>query len=62
MNEEIIKYCQKGITINLKGKGYEVFTIPTQHFQINSLQELTLNRFEKAIQDLKAREEFESKF
>ena len=46
----IQEYIKDGITINkLKNGGYEVFTIPTQHFKIADLLELTPETFEKAI-------------
>jgi hypothetical protein len=34
-----------------------IFTIKTQHFKISSLDELSVERFEKAILDFKRREE-----
>ncbi len=55
--QEIIEYIKQGITINGNPTdGYTVFTIPTQHFKVNSLRELTMERFELAIKDLKERE------
>lgn len=48
--KDIQKYIEHGIKINGNPKdGYTVFTVPTQHFNINSLDELTVETFEKAI-------------
>lgn len=45
------KYIVDGLTIDRKQDGgYMVFTISTQHFSINSLDELTNERFEKEIE------------
>jgi hypothetical protein len=43
------KYIIDGITINKKKDGYRVFTIPTQHFDIVNLDELTNDRFDLEI-------------
>lgn len=43
------KYIIDGITINKTKDGYKVFTIPTQHFDISDLTELTDERFEHEI-------------
>lgn len=59
--EKLLKYMEDGIDVRKNNNGtYTVFTIPTQHFEISSLKELTEERFEKAIEDLKKREEIES--
>lgn len=50
MDNEIYDYIKNGITI--KGTpidGYTVFTIPTQHFKIDSLHQLIPETFENAI-------------
>lgn len=44
------KYIVNGITINKTKDGYKVFTIPTQHFNITSLDDLTDERFEQEIE------------
>ncbi len=45
------KYIVDGLTIDRKRNGeYIVFTLPTQHFSINSLDKLTNERFEKEIE------------
>ena len=45
--EDIIKYIEYGVTIKKANIGYRVFTIPTQHFNIDSLEELTPDKFEE---------------
>ena len=49
MNNIDKKYIIDGITINKKKDGYRVFTIPTQHFDIFNLDELTNDRFDLEI-------------
>ena len=49
MNNIDKKYIIDGITINKKKDGYRVFTIPTQHFDIVNLDELTNDRFDYEI-------------
>lgn len=61
MNNSIYDYIKNGITI--KGNpldGYEVFTIPTQHFKMDSLHQLTPETFENAIQKQKERDKLTS--
>ena len=61
MEKEILKYLEQGISIDGNPKdGYTVFTIKTQHFKISSLDELSVERFEKAISDFNRREELEN--
>jgi hypothetical protein len=43
------KYIIDGITIDKTKYGYRVFTIPTQHFDITNLDELTNQRFDDEI-------------
>ena len=50
MNKIDNKYIIDGITINKTKDGYRVFTIPTQHFNIDNLDELTDDRFDFEIQ------------
>lgn len=53
----ILKYIETGISIDGNPKdGYSVFTIPTQHFKISSLEDLTPSKFEEMI---KRQEEYE---
>jgi len=49
MNNLDKKYIIDGITINKTKEGYRVFTIPTQHFDIVDLDELTNDRFDLEI-------------
>jgi len=42
---ELKEWIEDGITIRKTGSGYQVFTIPTQHFDITELDELTPDRF-----------------
>lgn len=61
MDNSIYDYIKNGITI--KGNpldGYEVFTIPTQHFKMDSLHQLTPETFENAIQKQKELDELTS--
>ena len=50
MNNLDKKYIIDGITIDKTKDGYRVFTIPTQHFNIDNLDELTDDRFDFEIQ------------
>jgi hypothetical protein len=43
------KYIVDGIDIQKTKEGYRVFTIPTQHFDITNLDELTNERIEEEI-------------
>ena len=61
MKEEILKFIEDGINIKKTDEGYEVFTVKTQHFNVSSLNELTEERFNKAIKDLEERNEWERK-
>lgn len=49
MNNIDNKYIIDGISIDKTKDGYIVFTIPTQHFNILDLNELTNERFEQEI-------------
>ena len=53
-------YIIQGITIHKTNDGYRVFTIPTQHFNIKDLDELTADRFEQEIQKQKESEQFQT--
>lgn len=56
MNNLDKKYIIDGIDINKTKEGYRVFTIPTQHFNIVNLDELTNDRFDLEI---KRQEEYQ---
>lgn len=60
--KDILKYIEDGITItgNLN-VGYMIFTIPTQHFHINSLLELTSSRLQEEVEKQKLLENIQSK-
>jgi hypothetical protein len=60
MNNLDKKYIIDGITINKTKDGYRVFTIPTQHFNISNLDELTNDRIEEAIKFKNEREDLEN--
>ena len=47
---ELKEWIKDGITIRTTNKGYQVFTIPTQHFDINDLSELTPERFKAEVE------------
>ena len=56
----IKEYIAEGITINKTNDGYMVFTLPTQHFNIKELDELTSDRFELEIANQKKSEELQN--
>jgi hypothetical protein len=61
MDNTIYEYIKNGITINGNPiEGYEVFTIPTQHFHIDSLHQLTPQVFEEMIEEQKEYERMSS--
>ena len=47
---ELKEWIEDGITIRKTNTGYQVFTIPTQHFDINDLNELTPERFKVEVE------------
>jgi|688.fasta_scaffold06365_18 hypothetical protein len=53
MNNIDKKHIVEGITIDKTKEGYRVFTIPTQHFDILDLDELTNERIEEEIKKQK---------
>jgi len=61
MDNSIYEYIKNGITITGNpDDGYTVFTIPTQHFKIDNLDELTAWAFEREIQKQKVHDELTS--
>ena len=47
---ELKEWIADGITIRKTNTGYQIFTIPTQHFDIVELNELTPERFKAEVQ------------
>jgi hypothetical protein len=47
---ELKEWIEQGITIDRRTGGYRVFTIPTQHFDIIELDELTPERFKSEVE------------
>lgn len=47
---EFAEWIKDGINIRTTNKGYQIFTIPTQHFDIIELSELTPERFKAEVQ------------
>ena len=47
---ELAEWIKDGINIDKKTNGYRVFTIPTQHFDIVKLDELTPDRFKAEVE------------
>jgi hypothetical protein len=61
MDSYIYEFIKNGITITGNpDDGYTVFTIPTQHFKIDNLDELTKWTFENEIRKQKQRDELTS--
>ncbi len=56
---ELKEWIKDGIDIRKTNEGYVVFTIPTQHFNIKELDELTPERFEQEVEKQKQNEEWE---
>jgi hypothetical protein len=46
---ELKEWIEDGITIRKTNDGYQVFTIPTQHFDVKALDELTPNKFREMV-------------
>ena len=46
---ELKEWIKEGIDIRKTNDGYVVLTIPTQHFSIKELDELTPERFSKEV-------------
>lgn len=54
------EWIENGITISKTNGGYRVFTIPTQHFDIKELDELTPERFKAEVEKQKQDREWEA--
>jgi hypothetical protein len=46
---ELKEWIEDGITIRKTNDGYQVFTIPTQHFDVKELDELTPDKFKEMV-------------
>ncbi len=57
---ELKEWIKDGIDIRKTNEGYVVFTIPTQHFNIKELDELTPERFEQEVEKQKQYRELEA--
>jgi hypothetical protein len=60
MISELKEWIEDGITIRKTNDGYQVFTIPTQHFDIKELNELTPDRFKAEVEKQKKHKEWET--
>jgi hypothetical protein len=60
MISELKEWIEDGITIRKTNDGYQVFTIPTQHFDIKELDELTPDRFRAEVEKQKQDKEWEA--
>ena len=47
---ELKEWIKDGVDIRKTKDGYVVFTIPTQHFEIKELEELTPDKFKEMVQ------------
>ena len=57
---ELKEWIEDGMTIRKTNDGYTVFTVPTQHFNIKELDELTPDRFKAEVENQKHLREIES--
>jgi len=46
---QLKEWIEDGMTIRKTNDGYQVFTIPTQHFEIKELDELTPDKFREMV-------------
>ena len=46
---ELKEWIEDGITIRKTNDGYQVFTIPTQHFDVKELADLTPDKFREMV-------------
>ncbi len=58
--DKLKEWIEDGITIRKTNDGYQVFTIPTQHFEIKDLNELTSDRFKAEVEKQKQDIEWEA--
>jgi hypothetical protein len=57
---ELAEWIKDGINIRTTNKGYQVFTIPTQHFDVIELSELTPERFKAEVEKQKKHQEWQT--
>ena len=57
---ELKEWIKDGIDIRKIKDGYQVFTIPTQHFEIKELDELTPDKFREMVERQKRYKELEA--
>jgi hypothetical protein len=57
---ELKEWIKDGITIDKKNNGYSVFTVPTQHFDIKELDELTADRFKAEVERQEKQQQWQS--
>ena len=57
---ELKEWITDGISIDKTNNGYRVFTIPTQHFDIVELNELTPERFKAEVDRQKKHMEWQN--
>jgi hypothetical protein len=57
---ELKEWIKDGISIDKTNNGYRVFTIPTQHFDIVELDELTPERFKAEVERQNKHQEWQT--
>jgi hypothetical protein len=57
---ELKEWIEDGITIRKTNSGYQVFTIPTQHFDIIEFSELTPERFKTEVERQNKHQEWQT--
>lgn len=57
---ELKEWIEDGINIRKTNDGYQVFTIPTQHFEIKELADLTPDKFKEMVQRQEQLQELEN--
>lgn len=57
---ELKEWIGDGINIRKTNDGYQVFTIPTQHFEIKELADLTPDKFKEMVQRQEQLQELEN--
>ena len=57
---ELAEWIKDGINIRKTNNGYQIFTIPTQHFDINDLKELTPERFKAEVEKQEKQQQWQA--